>query len=596
MAPRNMPKFLSALIGLSLLVVVVLLQSNLPLNAVRAQSASQTDSAAAPAFTLSIKSDSPKEQGQVIKFFADVNVDPATLTFSWNFGDGSTAQGQSVSHVYTGIGTFNVTVIASQGPNSQSATTTVDIRPAPPPPPPSPVTGLDAKCTSPVIARNPTNCIATVTAGTDVTFVWDFGGNSGEVEGTSVSHIYENPGAYAVTVTARNSYGPPQAKIVIVQVTEEPITGLDFVFPQLILANIAATFTANVQTGTNVQYIWTFGDGSTGAGSVVPHAFPKRGLYNVSVRAYNSLSEASTLKSVAVVSQPPRNLEIIHNGPQAPTDPITFIAIVDSDESVTYFWDWGDDMMNHGSEATVSHTFASRKKYPVVVKAITSSGTISKTLVVHVGMDIPFLELMIVPEHPTILPDRLTKYIIIPAQPDSTCTWDFGDESPIGTGATTEHAYPSTSNFVLTVTCVANGNKETKQGEYVVVTGFKQYLPILIYFGGEPLAQQEIESVPTATATTTSIPVPISTEAATAAATPTETATQIPTETPIPTPTPTATATATATPTETPIPTPTPTETPTATPTETATATSTPFLGGTIPIPTETETPIVVVP
>ena len=136
MAPRNMPKFLSAFVGLCLVVIVVLLQTSAPLREVRAQSAAQADSAAAPAFTLVATNDGPTGLGQGTKFFASVNIDPATLTFIWDFGDGTTAQGQSVSHVYATTGIFNATVIASDGTNSQSDTTQVSIIILTPPPPP----------------------------------------------------------------------------------------------------------------------------------------------------------------------------------------------------------------------------------------------------------------------------------------------------------------------------------------------------------------------------------------------------------------------------------------------------------------------------
>ena len=86
MAPRNMPKFLSVFIAFCLLTIVVLLQTSAPVDPVRAQSASQADSDAAPAFTLVATSDSPTPLGGVTKFFAGVNVDPTTLTFIWDFG------------------------------------------------------------------------------------------------------------------------------------------------------------------------------------------------------------------------------------------------------------------------------------------------------------------------------------------------------------------------------------------------------------------------------------------------------------------------------------------------------------------------------
>jgi len=593
MAPRNMLKFLSAFIGLFLLVVVVLIQTNAPPLSVRAQSAAQVNALAAPDFTVIATNNSPTVLGGVTKFFAEVDVDPATLTFIWDFGDGSTAQGQSVEHVYTSAGRFNATVIASDGTNSQSDTTEVNIiivTPTPTSTPPRQV--FDAKCTSPVVAKSPTNCIATLTGATNVTFIWNFGDNSSEEEGASVSHIYEMPGIYPVTVKANNPNGPSQSKTFDVQVTQEPITGLDFTYPSLILANIPATFSASVQTGTNVQYVWTFGDGSTSIGNPISHPFTRRGPYNVSVRAYNSISEATTLKSITVAPQPPRNLKVINDGPKAIGVPITFIATVDSEERVTYLWDWGDRTVASGFAATVQHAYPASATYPVVVIAVNSSGAVSTTLVAHVEVRKPYVELTILADPSTIVPKQLIKFTLVPPPPDtSACTWDFGDGSG-ATGPKAEHTYLEPRNFVVTVSCVDNVTRQTKLGEYVAVIDAKHYFPILIHLGGAPIPSQPLPiATPTATATATSTPTPTST----ATATPTETATSTATATPVATPTEIATATPTTTATATPIPTstPTPTATPTETATATATATDTPF-PGTIPLPTETETPTTV--
>lgn len=67
--------------------------------------------------------------GQSVNFTGtaqDVDNDP--LTYTWNFGDGISAQGASVSHVYTSAGTFPVTLTVSDGKGgSATATTSINI-------------------------------------------------------------------------------------------------------------------------------------------------------------------------------------------------------------------------------------------------------------------------------------------------------------------------------------------------------------------------------------------------------------------------------------------------------------------------------------
>jgi PKD repeat protein len=56
----------------------------------------------------------------------DPNNDP--LTYSWDFGDGSTGTGQRTTHVYNTAGAFNVTLTVSDGKKSATATGTVTVR------------------------------------------------------------------------------------------------------------------------------------------------------------------------------------------------------------------------------------------------------------------------------------------------------------------------------------------------------------------------------------------------------------------------------------------------------------------------------------
>lgn len=56
--------------------------------------------------------------------------DGDTITFAWDFGDGSTGTGSPVTHAYTTTGTFTVKLTANDGHNPavQAAQTTVTVR------------------------------------------------------------------------------------------------------------------------------------------------------------------------------------------------------------------------------------------------------------------------------------------------------------------------------------------------------------------------------------------------------------------------------------------------------------------------------------
>ena len=57
-----------------------------------------------------------------------------------------------------------------------------------------------------------TNFNAIITAGTNVTYTWNFGDNSSPATGQNVSHSFAAPGFYVVEVTAKNPLGEPKAQ------------------------------------------------------------------------------------------------------------------------------------------------------------------------------------------------------------------------------------------------------------------------------------------------------------------------------------------------------------------------------------------------
>ena len=94
-----------------------------------------------------------------------------------------------------------------------SAPTTVTITVVPEPA--QPIIGLAAESSSPTLLNSPTVFTATLQAGDDVTYSWDFGdGNSGN--GASTSHTYASAGSYIATVTATNSVSSETAAITVV--------------------------------------------------------------------------------------------------------------------------------------------------------------------------------------------------------------------------------------------------------------------------------------------------------------------------------------------------------------------------------------------
>jgi PKD repeat protein len=133
----------------------------------------------------------------------------APYTFAWNYGDGGTGTGQSVTHTYYSTGTFTVglNVTDSAGHHAAPYTLTVTVNPAP-------TTGHLAVA----IAASPSNGSAPLAvtfaaavsggSGSYTSFTWNFG-DTGTGAGQYITHTYATARnqPYTVELTVTDSAG-----------------------------------------------------------------------------------------------------------------------------------------------------------------------------------------------------------------------------------------------------------------------------------------------------------------------------------------------------------------------------------------------------
>jgi len=153
-----------------------------------------TVTAIQPVSGLAALNSSPTPLGQPTSFTATVAAGSGVL-YEWNFGDGSSASGAQVSHVYPSTGVYTATVTASNAVSSQSELVVVIIQEA--------IAGLSVAASSPTMLGQATVFTATVSAGSNVSYTWDFGdGTSGS--DPQITHTYPAAGNYTATVTVSN--------------------------------------------------------------------------------------------------------------------------------------------------------------------------------------------------------------------------------------------------------------------------------------------------------------------------------------------------------------------------------------------------------
>ena len=161
-----------------------------------------------PVATASVRAMPSAGAAPLMVSFAGGGVDPdgdPFVTFNWSFGDGTNGSGANVDHIYTTPGTYLAVLTSiSSGGESSTATVRIEVLDVPNEPPAVVVSATPSTGEAPLVvvfegvARDPDGVV--------VAYLWDFGdGETGS--GQLVEHVFIDPGAYGVLLTAIDDMG-----------------------------------------------------------------------------------------------------------------------------------------------------------------------------------------------------------------------------------------------------------------------------------------------------------------------------------------------------------------------------------------------------
>lgn len=139
--------------------------------------------------------------------------------------------------------------------------------------------------------------------GTNLSFAWNFGDDSPISNDDNPTHTYAAVGLYTATLTATNSLGSSVFADVVEIEPAAVAPRASFISSSPDWVGATTVFT-NTSTGTDLTFIWDFGDGGPISTETHPtHVYAAAGVYTVALTASNSLGSHVFTAQVVIQRQ-----------------------------------------------------------------------------------------------------------------------------------------------------------------------------------------------------------------------------------------------------------------------------------------------------
>src|SRR5207244_2080706 len=345
-------------------------------------------------------------------------------SFSWSFGDGSSAIGANVVHSYSAAGSYSATLTVTDSIGSTThSTASVTVQPPPPP-----VVTVNTPAPNPSSTGATVNLNFTVSSSTSITGVtvnWGDGTSLDVLPGTAASdsHSYTTASSpskvFTVTVTAIDNSGSTGQALVSVTVNDRPpITSVTGVSPNPALAGqpVSVSFSTSDPDGTVSSIIVNWGDGSSsdslaGTAASDTHTYASGGNFIISVTATDNSGSSSTgtiSESVNAPLAPAVTISNVSPNPASTGQAVTVTFTVSSTTSVSGVTvNWGDGATDSlaGSATSDIHFYTSTgnvqtRTFTIAVTATNAAGSGSAATNVSVNDQPPTIALTGVSPNP----------------------------------------------------------------------------------------------------------------------------------------------------------------------------------------------------
>ena len=386
--------------------------------------------------------------------FTNTSSGPGTLSYLWNFGDGTTSTLANPSHVYPskGLYTVSLTVTSSDGCSGTTIkpelVNVADFNPSFGLP-------LNACSGSPALFTDKTS-----PPGTGLP-TWAFG-DGGTGSGASVTHDFTAAGTYNVTLT--ETYGTCPASVTEPVTVKTGINPTGFVIQLDSVCGAPALVTFRDTSAQAVAWAWNFANvpGDTSSARTASFTYGADGTYTPSLTITNANGCTGTVSMPLSIAPP----AAVIAGAQTllPSDSVCAIisdalSATSADTLVQYLWTFSDGTTSTSPDPT--HVFSKPGTYTISLSFITNHGCrgVSNTLTVVVYPK---------PIAAFTAPDTLicgntpVEFLNQSTGNANTYTWNFGNGVPVvNNGNPVYNVYGDSGTYTVTLVASNPGCADT---------------------------------------------------------------------------------------------------------------------------------------
>lgn len=308
--------------------------------------------------------------------------------------------------------------------------------------------------------------------GTIVSYAWEFGdGQTGA--GATINHAYATAGSYDVKLTVTDNRGGTAVKsatVVTRAANQLPTAAFSSTVNHLKVAFDAAASTD--VDGTIADYVWDFGDGTSGVGVSPSHTYQSAAPRTVKLTVTDDRGGKNSVDKLVTTTPPPANAPPTAAFTSTKTDlkvNVDATASSDPDGSIaTYSWRFGDGGTGQGVTAT--HTYGVAGTYAVEL-TVTDNGGATDVMTSDVTV--------VTPNVPPVASftasvNDLAVSVDAGASSDAdgsiaTYEWNFGDGTQ-AQGVTANHTYSQAGAFTIKLKVTDDRGGVTEKSVPVTVT------------------------------------------------------------------------------------------------------------------------------